>query len=173
MMEKKIIRVNFLSIELIKGLKIMSSDYGIDYGNRKSNIDLKTGIRFGVIPCNTIDFLWDSLEAVYILECRSCGKEIEDDICPDCNTENNFEEIEPLSWKYEKNGYILTTGSDCIDIFVIKSPFYTYAKFCSPCAPGACYLPDFITDDKPDNNKCYCLDSEWFEQAPNYKIYTL
>lgn len=29
--------------------------------------------------------------------------------------------------------------TDCLDndAFIIKSPYYTYAQFCSPCVPGA------------------------------------
>jgi hypothetical protein len=39
-------------------------------------------------------------------------------------------------WRWEEDGYIL---QDCLrtDVFVIKSPYYTYAQFCSPCVPGA------------------------------------
>ena len=40
--------------------------YGIDYGNRKTNIDLETGIRFGVIPMHEVTQAWcDDAEPVY------------------------------------------------------------------------------------------------------------
>jgi hypothetical protein len=147
--------------------------YGIDYGNKKSNIDQRTGIRYGVIPCDLVDHLWDYMEAVYSAECPHCGTEIEDVVCGHCDMENDVEELEPVCHKYEGNGYILITGGDCIDLWVIKSPLYTYSKFCSPCAPGACYLPDFIEGSTPDDNKCYCLGSEWFNGAPGYEVHRL
>lgn len=54
------------------------------------------------------------------------------------------------------------------DMFVLKSPFYTLCRFCSPCAPGAGDLTS------PDENgiKAYCLGKDWFDddQAP-YPIY--
>ena len=147
------------------------SYYGIDYGLGKTNIDLKIGIRYGVIPVNLVPFIWDYLEPIYILNCEKCGQEIDDGNCIHCNFENNFEELEPVSWEYKDKGYILQTGSDCVDLFIIKAQHYTYAHFCSPCAPGACYLPSHIKGAKPDMNKCYCLGSEWFDKKPEYEIY--
>jgi hypothetical protein len=51
-------------------------------------------------------------------------------------------------------------GDDC-DIFVMKSPYYTFGPFCSPCAPGAVYLRNGDTDGE----KAYCFAPDWF---PNW-----
>lgn len=48
-------------------------------------------------------------------------------------------------------------GDDC-DIFILKSPYYTRAEFCSPCAPGACYL----RNSDEDGEKAYCFAPDWF-----------
>lgn len=77
-------------------------------------------------------------------------------------------ECDPL---YEAHGYRITK---CLsnDLFVSKSPFFTYAQFCSPCVPGACNLDSPLEDPSdqlkwPDSNKCYCLGIDWFsEESP-------
>lgn len=73
---------------------------------------------------------------------------------------------------YEKDGYKIQAASDG-DIWVLKSPYFTYAQFCSPCAPGACYLANALTE--PDaNNKCYCLNHDWFDDAKApYPVYAV
>ena len=130
-------------------------------------------IRYGVIPCNLVADIWDSLEPAYALICEKCRSDTDGGDCMYCGHVNNFDEDETGCWQYASDRYILTTDSDCIDLFVIKSPYYTFAQFCSPCAPGACYLPNHITPEKPINNKCYCLGAEWFDIKPNYTIYRL
>lgn len=63
---------------------------------------------------------------------------------------------------------------DCLDsdALVIKSQFYTYAKFCSPCVPGACSLDSPLSLQKifprydrssQEPVRCYCLDTSWFD----------
>ncbi len=97
--------------------------------------------------------------------------ECDDYVCVECKhffgSESAFNE-EMIGWSHEADGYKLT---DCLstDVFVIESPYYTYAQFCSPCVPGACSL------DSPsllDDTKCYALGHEWFEdgKAP-YRIF--
>lgn len=77
-------------------------------------------------------------------------------------------------WQLEENGLAVRLDSDG-DVWVFKSPFYTYAQFCSPCAPGACHLNNplelpLIPRNEPPthhtqypSNKCYCLPHDWFE----------
>jgi len=158
--------------------KYEKTDYqGIDYGLGQSNIDKETGIRYGVIPISHVSGFWDVAEPVYYLSCPICEQELteipKDLICPYCGEEIDQEEdiysLEPVCWRYEGKGYILE--ADETDIFIIKSPYYTYAQFCSPCAPGACYLPNPLNVKSPSetwieefpNNKCYCLDKSWFD----------
>jgi len=160
---------------------------GLDYSLGKSNFDTETGIHFGVISQNSInldcteDFEYDYGKPT----CPECGNEIKpsdevepdadwnngkDYACADCQkcywSESVYSE-ESLGWTYERDGYQLT---DCLDneIFVLKSPFYTFAQFCSPCVPGAGNL-DSPREDGP---KTYCLGHDWFEdgKAP-YPVY--
>ncbi len=202
----------------------METNYkGIDYGLGQANIDKETGIRYGVINQNEVGQAWfESSKAVYPNEvfCPGCGNEltlvsegkskqlpdnqgvsIEDDVyhCDHCNediysSDINME-IDPIGFKYEEEGYICTQSSDDTDIFIIKSPYFTYCQFCSPCAPGAGYLMNYY---KPENDtkeiqeqfntlqeiapkaipeayksyaekagfpKAYCLGHDWFEDG--------
>ena len=68
--------------------------------------------------------------------------------------------------------YKATEGQDS-DIFILKAPYFTYAQFCSPCAPGACYLRNEL-ETPVDNNRAYCFGHDWFEggKAP-YRVYSV
>lgn len=143
----------------------MKAEYtGINYGsNTNSNRDHKTGIRFGVIPQGEIFQAWcDCSESIYPNDCDECEKD-----------SGEYDEREPIGFTYLKQGYTCTQSSDSPDIFVEKSPYYTYAQFCSPCAPGACYLRNEVSEDNVDN-KCYCFGHDWFEdnKAP-YTVYSV
>ena len=157
----------------------MSTDYrGIDYGRGKTNID-PTGIRFGVISQNEVLQAWaDSSEPVVEFHCPHCGHEIESsdvEECPSCKkalTERDFQDTEASSYIYKKDGYEASCGESG-DIFIMKSPYFTYAQYCSPCAPGACHLEHPLND--PDHyNRCYCFGADWFddEKAP-YDVYSI
>lgn len=154
---------------------------GIDYSGpmadgRMPNRDLETGIRYGIIPLNSLgEFAHDSFEAVFLAYCPNCEQEIEggeltvvtkDDeeveACPHCGFAiNNPDEIwgdEPAEWVMQEEdyeGFLDEAG----DVWFTKSPFVTRASFCSPCAPGACY----ITSQTEEGEWCYCPGPEWFE----------
>jgi len=101
--------------------------------------------------------------------------ECADYCCIDCKfvfgCESAYPE-EPHSFYFEDEEYSAEC-SDEVDIFILKSPYFTYAQFCSPCAPGACYLLNPI-EEKDPNNKCYCFGPDWFEneKAP-YPVYSI
>lgn len=154
---------------------------GIDYGHGMANIDPNTGIRYGVIPGNELpgwaleEFTPDYGEP----SCPSCGSECGDGryfddrpICLNCGGElspDNVYPDSPYSWILDKDGYQAQQHEDN-DIFVFRSPYYTRASFCSPCAPGACYL----TNPCSDGEKAYCFNHDWFEggTAP-YPVYRI
>lgn len=151
-------------------------NYGIDYGRGLTNIDHNSGIRFGVIPVHEVSQVWyDASEPIYIYNCYECGSEVnpDDEICPNCKAEIDFDFLEPVGFKYDKHGILAFQSVDSPDIFIEKSTHYTYACFCSPCAPGACYIPDVITDSRPENNKCYCFPKDWHEGKIKHRIYKL
>ena len=157
----------------------MTTNKGIDYGLGRTNISTN-GIRYGVIQANHVGQPWyDESEANYYYVCPECehdfGFEYPDmDNCPNCGIEFDdftWDMMEPSWFSYEQDGYVCEQGGDDPDIFVMKSPFFTYAQFCSPCAPGACSLENPL-DDPDENNKCYCLGHDWFDEgkAP-YPVY--
>ena len=119
---------------------------GIDYGRGMSNVDLETGIRYGVIHQNEVLQAWaDSAEAdYYVYGDEALGFSLDDE-------------------EYEAS----QSGDDC-DIFILKSPYYTRCQFCSPCAPGAGYL----MNECEDGPKAYCFGHDWFDEgkAP-YKVF--
>lgn len=156
-----------------------------------ANFDEKTGIRFGVISPHSISHNCDydlyegpnSTDPYY----ESGKKELEEKI------DSFFKDIGNLSdeikeslkdqiiteWfegyenpdgamDYSDNEYDLHVSGDNFGIFVMKSPYYTYCRGCSPCAPGA---GDLDASFNPDDhelteafNRALCLGSEWFDQ---------
>jgi hypothetical protein len=75
-----------------------------------------------------------------------------------------------LSMSYDKDGYKIESAFDNTELFVTKSPFYTFTQFCSPCAPGAGNLDNYCEDGA----RTYCLGHDWFEdgKAP-YPVYSV
>lgn len=154
---------------------------GIDYGMGTTNVDKKTGIRYGVICANDVGQAWyDESETNYDPHCPDCGNDTEEHDegdehiehwCPHCKKDcgDDVYGDEPSSITYEKDGYIASQDS-YNDIFIIKSPYFTKAQFCSPCAPGAGHLGN------PDENgvRTYCFGHDWFDdgKAP-YPVYNV
>ena len=174
----------------------MNDHIGIDYGSTAgSNRDLVTGIHYGVISQHTVGQAWyDGAEPDYGQPtCPKCGSVVKDvsaieaDVsewlqhrrrgcddyaCEHCEHTLDSQDCfgdEPIGWSFEDAAYRL---SDCLDtdIFVSRSPYYTFSAFCSPCVPGAGNL------DSPVEGgvKTYCLGHEWFEEdcAP-YPVYSV
>lgn len=171
------------------------TDYaGIDYGRGRTNIGTK-GIRYGVIPFNKVSQAWCEESEPYYGDpiCPSCSEklvhiedslledeEIEfpdygvvDFVCEECHKAYSSDEVYPENpvWYIDDNEYS-AEQDDYGDIFILRSPYYTYAQFCSPCAPGAVYLTAPL-DHKNDNNQGYCFGPEWFEEEIHYDIYSV
>ena len=170
-----------------------------------ANYDEKTGIHYGVISPNSISgdalndicFGSNSTDPHY-----EAGKtELIDDLKQFCEDHYlNFDQIDEDQFvdqfndQYENSGgqfdyedseYILHVSGDNFGIFVIKSPFYTYTRLCSPCAPGAGDLDAPLTGDDLINvmslknpfagAKTYCLPREYFDEySPiQYRYYNV
>lgn len=156
----------------------MTTEYaGIDYGRGATNIDAETGIRYGVIPQGAVLQAWaDSSEPHYgEQQCSKCAATItmDDSTCPECGVELDpygFDFVEPVSFYVDDDEYSAECG-DNGDIFITRSPFFTFAQFCSPCAPGAGYLENELSEPNP-NNRAYCFGHDWFDEgrAP-YTVY--
>lgn len=67
---------------------------------------------------------------------------------------------EPCGHTLDRDGYTGFVGSDGIDLMLVKSDYFTHAQYCSPCAPGACYLLNPTDRSGP---RAYCLSHNWFE----------
>lgn len=171
---------------------------GIDYGMGQTNIDHKTGIRYGVASLHDVTQAWhDASEADYgDATCPDCGQiavdpenecdsenwtrakgSCGDYACSSCETLFDAQDAfgdEPQGFTLDDGEYQATQGgSGDSDIFVLKSPFYTFGPFCSPCAPGAVYLPD-ATGNEDEGHKAYCFGHDWFDdgKAP-YTVYSI
>ncbi len=107
---------------------------------------------------------------------------------------------EPLAFFIDNEEYKIFQSGDDTDLFIEKSPFFTYAQFCSPCAPGAGYLMNPFTNERENSDtgqsgvaaaedypqdyklraelagfpKVYCFGHDWFEngKAP-YPVFSV
>jgi rubredoxin len=179
----------------------MTTSAGIDYGLGQTNLDTATGIRYGVIAQHSISpEAFESFEADYgHATCPRCGNEVaeyasdqhtaeeieampeyetgrgcDDFVCHLCRYVFDAGEAyaeEPLGHSYTEEGYRVF---DCLDtdLVIERSPYFTYAPFCSPCVPGAGNLDD-ATDDQR-GVKTYCFGHDWFDSgtAP-YVVYSV
>lgn len=178
---------------------------GIDYSHGQSNRDAETGIRFGVISQHSVrdDVIGDVYYGPHSQDLAFNGHLMEvknaitaalnecsvlrdafraDDLeriiesaCDEADEHigNAYEgDTDPL---YEHDGYKIVKCLDN-DLMILKSPWYTYAQFCSPCVPGAGNLNHpFDPMDASDISvyatqavaagfqKVFCLDHDWFE----------
>lgn len=141
----------------------------IDYGMGQTNLNKQTGTRYGVIPANDChDCIYEDFEADYgPPTCGWCGNEFGDVEpeggyyqCP-CGKRSRDDDMpdEPIGYNLNDDDYDCELHSSSGDIFVLRSPYYTRADFCSPCAPGACYLLNY----NEHGAKAYCLGHDFFE----------
>ena len=83
---------------------------------------------------------------------------------------------EPRGWSIDDGDYQVINCLDS-DAMICKSPYFTFAPFCSPCVPGACSLPedpDRAPTDTTGYPRCYCFGHDWFDSgtAP-YLVYSV
>lgn len=131
-----------------------------------------------------LDEDWDSeliqADAVMDYEANTpymkARKEYDNPICPHCH--RVIEDGQQWPDCAEPDGNILQGDEEGFvdssnDIWVTKSPYFTYAQYCSPCAPGACHLENPL-DEPNEANKCYCLGPDWFDDnKPPYPVYSV
>jgi len=161
------------------------------------NYDEKTGISYGVISPHAInpDALNDLYNEGTDPHYENAKEEFLQDLKEFCtshyipydnvvdNMENEFNDSIDMSCgdgqcDYSDKDYILHISGDNFGIFVIKSPYYTYCRKCSPCAPGAGDLntPLNIDDIEILDNydRAYCLDKSYFDdeyQKIPYRVF--
>jgi hypothetical protein len=161
------------------------------------NYDEKTGIHYGVISPNSIssetlsDLQDKSIDTIYeeskkeflaslraVLNDSPISSNESDVILDECADRfSEAYENDYHGYEYEDKEYVLKICDDNFGIFVIKSPYYTYTRQCSPCAPGAGDLNAPISKAEYDKGKhdtfmmygtvkAYCLDKSFFD--PEY-----
>jgi hypothetical protein len=125
---------------------------------------------------------WTDDETLTDAALKSVWDEFEQEFC------DGYDDCGERDWLYERDGYKLANCLQC-DVVVLKSPYFTYAQFCSPCVPGACNLdsplvtpPDGVCGgdgferdwQKLRDNRAYCLGHDFFEdgRAP-YPVYSV
>lgn len=167
---------------------------GIDYSGPGAtcNRDNETGIRYGILPANDLPYVWDSFEADYgPATCPKCGEpakdacEIPEDLdttewehsrgcddwyCESCRYIFSGDEAypdEPAGWICTDEEYPGSFVDSSNDVWCVKSPYYTFAQFCSPCAPGACYLENYL--EPGTGAKAYCFGPDCFDQSDEYR----
>lgn len=107
------------------------------------------------------------------------GKDYTCVACQECYWSDSCFPDEALGISYEADGYKIT---DCLDtdLFVLASPYFTYAQFCSPCVPGACNLDspldvtmttgewtveNELAAQAHGRNRCFALGHDWFDEG--------
>jgi hypothetical protein len=164
------------------------------------NYDEKTGIHYGVISPHSISgFALDDLYTKGTDPYYESGKKEITDKIRAVLDEYGFsigqidEVLDPVidiyNETYQSDGsgimdysdkdYDLHISGDNFGIFVMRSPYYTFCRQCSPCAPNAGDLdnPVYLTEKEREDNvkdygKTYCLPDDFFEdnKAP-YEYY--
>lgn len=173
------------------------------------NYDEKTGIRYGVISPHAIsqyalDDIYTSGTDPYYETAKKDLLESFESWCDDNNLDfkrintdsiedsfnDNYTGPEDGTMDYSDSEYDLHVSGDNFGIFVMRSPYYTYCRNCSPCAPGAGDLNSPV--DNPDlknkdmiryidlfgaphkiAEKTLCLGPEWFnkESPIPYRVF--
>ena len=146
--------------------------------NKIANVNLETGIRFGVISSNNINQgifndIFDMAWGIFSQECFDKALEeyklynpenAEDEEKLDDFERDYFDNFEPdeISAELEFDGLNLwlTTLGGAYVIYVLKSPYITRARLCSPCCPNAGNLDEI---DLGNGFECYDVPPDWRE----------
>jgi len=167
------------------------------------NMNLETGIHFGCISQNTLDtdalmgLIDNSADVLY----DSASDEFKEDLKTAIEEKtilelltNNYmdeslvdEEYDTIveewcqgyqndyhQWYYQDEEYEMDFSEDMNCIIILKSPYYTYCRGCSPCVPNAGDLDEPVTPEDYENDdttgflysgikKSYCLPDEFFD----------
>lgn len=103
---------------------------------------------------------------------HACG----DYACDDCRILFDAEDAfgdEPISHHVDDGEYKAEQSSNDSDILITQSPYFTYAQFCSPCAPGAGHLEN-PCPPWYGGVKTFAFGHDWFEdnKAP-YPVWSV
>jgi hypothetical protein len=167
-----------------------------NYGSGDDNRDPVTKIRYGVIPPQDVYYWNDVAEPADTPPmCPDCGRDVVEynehnheryersnglRCCPDFACENCRHAMSDMDVHYADDcvPMILDDGdykaheTPGRDVWVVRSPFFTYAEFCSPCAPGALYLLNSV--EPCEDMRAYCFGPDMFkDDKPPYDVYSV
>jgi hypothetical protein len=161
-----------------------------------ANFDEKTGIRYGVISpysissnCdydlyegpNSTDPYYERMRTEISLSVDNLMTDTDYVVSDDLKEQIKDMILQEQSDDYENpdgqmdysdSEYDLHVSGDNFGIFVMRSPYYTYCRNCSPCAPGAGDLNNPVDPVNLDlaqlehiGAKTLCLGPEWFDKG--------
>jgi hypothetical protein len=127
---------------------------GIDYGPSTANIDIATGIRYGVISINSIDpETWENRVTYdYDSRCPQCGGEVVD---YDSSEDPDNDHLKWARWHDSDGGL-----TEC----ACRSCEATYStEDCTPDEPSGAYIDDgkYIITKSNDLNALYVIKSPY------------
>ena len=122
---------------------------GIDHGLGLVNVDIETGIRYGIFPERILHhWVIEELQPLYApCECEES---------PDCDC---AEYADPDVWALDvgDDGRAVSWRDDEGDYWFTRGPYVYRADYASPCAPGAGYISRLLRADQGD---CYAYGPE-------------
>jgi hypothetical protein len=166
------------------------------------NMNLETGIHFGCISQNTLDpdalmglidnsadVLYDSASDEFAEDLKTAMEEgtvlelLKRNYMDESYVDEDYDTIvsewcqgyqnDYHQWYYQDEEYEMDFSEDMNCIIILRSPYYTYCRGCSPCVPNAGDLdspvtPEDYLNDKNSSiyttlKKAYCLPDEFFE----------
>ena len=158
-----------------------------------ANFDEKTGIRYGVISphsissnCdydlyegpNSTDPYYEKMRTEISLSVDNLMTDTDYVVSDDLKEQikdmilqeqSDIYENSDGQMDYSDSEYDLHVSGDNFGIFVMRSPYYTYCRNCSPCAPGAGDLNASFDSDEHEITEGYhralCLGPEWFDKG--------
>ena len=153
------------------------------------------------------EWFWESVESVYSPHCGHCGGDLDEGWDEEASqtealaemdlTEEQAEDLDcfvcphchqpiPDGEQYgdEPDGNVINEDGiegfvdSSNDVWITKSPYFTYAQFCSPCAPGAVHLGNPLDETSDEygellSNRGYCLGHDWFQDKAPYPVYSV
>lgn len=134
----------------------------------ETNINIETGIRYGTISTNNVNYFFDEAEPVYPEPEPKFDDELNEIELTEEEIEAHYDGLDPLHFKIDNETLQAHTFWDTTCIMITHSEYYTFTRLCSPCVPNAGDL------DTPDERgyKTYCLGHDFFgiEGAP-YRVF--
>lgn len=145
------------------------------------NVDPDNGIAYGAISQNCLkldamdnwyqnDRYYEQVKSEFVtglknlLEPYADEADVNDIIKQSVNLFNEGYQNDECGWYYKDDEFYAEYHPDLNDWLIMKSPYYTFCKGCSPCLPGAGHLEEPMADDI-FGRKTYCLPNEFFEEG--------